>query len=166
MEVGRALLGWEGRVAALESRLGMRGPGEGVVEQRSGGGSDDEESDSEADDEEEVLSDDGGDEEVDVTSNRAGAASQARLGRRIQEFKVIRQSAARLGSMFPFMVAQQPRLLRIRNTLLLDLSSCLQYAKGSPGRSLEVLAMYRELDAGKEAAESLRAVKGKEKGRV
>lgn len=141
--VARGLLEVERRVGELEAGLvvgGQKTKGEG-------GDSSDEEEDEE-------------DEEDDSDEEGDNSVSLARLRRLARQYLGVRQIAERVGVEHPFLVAQEPRLMKIRNTLLLDLGVALKQAKaaGAPGKNrvLKVMSIYAEMDEGMEAVKVLR----------
>ena len=77
--------------------------------------------------------------------------------------EVVRQMIEHIGPQHPFLVKQEERLVRIRNTLILDLGTALKDAKaiGAKGKTklLRIVALYGELDEGKVAIEALRESK-------
>ncbi|KAK3501935.1 oligomeric golgi complex component, COG2-domain-containing protein [Neurospora crassa] len=107
---------------------------------------------------EEVLDDDGeGDEE------REGfvASSPAELEALAREYVKIEQMADRLGGHeVPFVRKMEERMIRCRNTILLDLSTALKEARraGERGkkRVVRYLGVYRLLDAEQEAVRVLK----------
>ncbi|EOD52989.1 putative conserved oligomeric golgi complex subunit 2 protein [Neofusicoccum parvum UCRNP2] len=78
----------------------------------------------------------------------------------VGEYLGVRQIAERVGVEHPFLVAQEPRLTKIRNTLLLDLGAALKQAKaaGAQGKNrvLKVMSIYAEMDEGMEAVKVLK----------
>ncbi|KAK8208456.1 oligomeric golgi complex component, COG2-domain-containing protein [Phyllosticta capitalensis] len=92
------------------------------------------------------------------------ATSLPRLRRLVRQYLSIRQQMAHIGPDHPFLVAQEPRLVKIRNTLLLDLGAALKHARaaGEPGkgRVLRILSVYEEMDEGGEAVGVLKGERG------
>lgn len=70
-----------------------------------------------------------------------------------------------IGREHPFIVAQDSRITRVRNTILLDLNAATKQAAslGEDGkiRLVKMLSVYRELGAGEEAVKLLRDLKSK-----
>lgn len=107
---------------------------------------------------EEVVDDDGeGDDE------REGfvASSPAELEALAKEYVKIEQMADRLGGHeVPFVRKMEERMIRCRNTILLDLSTALKEARraGERGkkRVVRYLGVYRLLDADQEAVRVLK----------
>ncbi len=151
--LGRGLVEVHERVGELEERLlvGSDTKADGSLA-RPGGGY----SDSEEDDEE---------EESGEEDSPSGFISPARLEKHADAFTEIESLIDDLGPEHPFLISQLPRLSRIRNTLLLDLSTALRQSLGigEKGRKqvLRVLGIYRELGQGGEAVEVLKTYKGR-----
>ncbi|KAL1645780.1 hypothetical protein SLS58_003664 [Diplodia intermedia] len=82
------------------------------------------------------------------------------LRKAVGEYLGVRQTAGRIGKEHPFLVAQEPRLTKIRNTLLLDLGAELKSAKAAgpqgKNRVLKVMSIYAEMDEGIEAIKVLK----------
>jgi hypothetical protein len=140
IEMGRGMVELDERVALLEGRL---------VVQSYGGGKD---TRGEEDDE------DGWWDEVDSDEDEDGGAdagfvgsSPAKLESLVRSYVLIEQLADSLGRDLPFVRKMEERMLRCRNTILLDLSTALREARkaGARGhlRLLRYLALYALLDA-------------------
>lgn len=145
--LGRRLLEVDARLEELEDRLMVASLGRAVNSEESTWiESDDEE------DEEEGLELDGG-------------SSTRKLSTLVKDCWTVEQLASSVGSGHPFIVAQQPRLQRIRNTILLDLSTALKQAAsmGEPGnaRLIKILAIYRDFEANAEAVKVLKDMKSR-----
>jgi hypothetical protein len=71
---------------------------------------------------------------------------------------VIRVAEKELGA-HPFVVAQVPRMAKVRSTLLLDLSTALRQAKtaGASGRVMRIMKVYADME---EAGEAVKVLKG------
>lgn len=142
---GRGLMLWEGRVAALERGLMIDGVGSGGA----GKGA-------ESSEEEESLDFENEEDEGDVLG-------LARLKARVAEFMAVQRMAGRLGRGHPLIVANGERVARVRNTLLLDLGTALRQGRvekmQGDGAVVEIMKLYRDLDAGKEAVRVLQGLK-------
>lgn len=152
IETGRGLLGWERGLKRLEEKLDVvqnARKDEGVA-----AGSDFEEDDEDDSGEEE----DAEDEEADGYSAE-GTAGLTKLARRVQDYRLLEYQAEQIGNELPFVVAQRPRLVKCRNTILLDLGNSLRSTSKDSGGRLKVLAMYSSLDASKEAIQILRGIR-------
>lgn len=152
IEVGRGLLEVDGRLEELEERLLVQSLGRGV-----NADGDDIWSDSEEEDEEGGEDEDGEDGE--------SWSGIRKLERLVKDFKSVQRLAESIGAEHPFIVAQESRMLRVRNTLLLDLGTALKQAKAGPagkstsGRLVKILGIYREMGENEEAVKALRNTK-------
>ena len=85
----------------------------------------------------------------------------ARLRRRVEQYIYIRRLVAKMGPEHPFLVKQEERFLRIRQTLLLDLSAALKQGTASSDsdkiRVLKVLGIYRDMGESDEALLALKS---------
>ena len=84
----------------------------------------------------------------------------SRLRRRAQQYIYIRRMVAKIGPEHPFLVRQEERILRIRQTLLLDLSTALKQgtslSDADKARVLRVLGIYRDMGESDEALMALK----------
>jgi len=82
-----------------------------------------------------------------------------RLRRRIEQYLYIREMVYRIGS-HPFFTGQEERILQIRNTLLLDLSTALKQAHQASSTSnvpmMKVLRLYEDMSEEADAVMVLR----------
>ena len=133
--LGRQLLEIESRLEELEGRL--------IVEPGQGDGDDHE------DDEDDLSDGDGTVASMQISKLRAHAQLYLQLKQAIEY--VIDH---------PFLDTQKPRMMRIRNTLFLDLNTALKQAKatGAAGSSnlMLIMGLYRELGEGGEAVRILK----------
>ncbi|KAI5199599.1 hypothetical protein E4T39_06180 [Aureobasidium subglaciale] len=139
--VGRRLLDIEERLEDLEARL-MVEPANSL--------SADNPSANDMDSSDEEEEDDEADAATSATLSRLRKHAQAYLLLNHQTQKVLHH---------PFVIAQQSRILRVRNTLLLDLRTAVKQAQGASvgGKQLlDFLIIYRELGETEEAAVVLR----------
>ena len=137
--LGRELLEVDRRIGQLEERLML--VQNGVKED----GVDELESDAESEDDvEEVI-----------------AASKIR--RRAEEYVYITRLVNKLGPELPFLVAQEERVLRLKQTILLDLSNALKqiYAMRNDQRGsvMRILDVYKTLGEQGEAVKTLKEAK-------
>ena len=144
--LGRKLLEVDARLEELEDRLMVASLG------RTTNADEDSWSDSEDDE----------DEDEDLPD---GGTSASKLQRLVVDCRRVEHLASIIGMEHPFIAAQQSRMLRVRNTILLDLSTALKQAaaigdSGKP-RLIKVLGIYRNLDAGDEAVKVLRDLKSR-----
>ena len=141
VEVGRGLVEVEERVGLLEGRLevGSYGGGKDAGEEWWEGGDS-----SEGEEEEER------DGEVGFVGSSPG-----KLEGLARSCVAVEQLADSLGRELPFVRKMEERLLRCRNTILLDLSTAVREARKAgnrgKGRLIRYLAVYAILDADAEA---------------
>lgn len=145
IEVGRQMLELDDRVTGLETRLAVRSLGQDGDEDGDNGWDDD-------------FDDDDGKEE----GNDGGfvGSSPSKLAVLAREYVRVDRLANSLGRELPFVRKMDERMIRCRNTIILDLNTALKEAKKSgsiaQGRVLKFLAIYRTLDAHAEAVRVLR----------
>lgn len=148
--MARKLLEVDAQLDELEEKLMV-----GSVGRTGDGNGDDAWSESEDDDD---------DEEDDVGAEEGGIrTSTKKLQHRLRDYRRVDQLSSTVGSDHPFIVAQEPRMTQIRNTLLLDLSTALKQAypatQTSNERLLNIMAIYREMGEGPEAIKVLKSLK-------
>ncbi|KAI1159701.1 oligomeric golgi complex component, COG2-domain-containing protein [Nemania serpens] len=142
IETGRKMLELDDRISALEGRLAIGSTG-----------SDSDESDEDEDDENDKDGDEQGDGLV--------GSSAAKLTQLADDYVALDELADDIGRDAPLVRRMEERMVRCRNTLLLDLNAASKEAKkaGVPGRIklLKLLGIYATLDA---QAEAVKALKG------
>ncbi|KAI1253661.1 hypothetical protein MGN70_004053 [Eutypa lata] len=147
IEVGRKMLELDERVEALEGRLAVGGGGKGTASDES-----DEEEDDDDDDDDD---DDSGIEEGMVCS------SAAKLAQLAKDYVAVDNLADAVGRDSPFVRKMEERVIRCRNTILLDLSTALKESKraGVTGQRklLKLMGIYTLMDAQTEAVKALKA---------
>ncbi|OAG04424.1 uncharacterized protein CC84DRAFT_1056751, partial [Paraphaeosphaeria sporulosa] len=133
--VGRRLVGFEEGLKGVEEGLG-------IVEVAA--------SDSEDEDDE--------DEDEDDEEGMVGGVSIAKLARHVLQWRVVREAEKGLTG-HPFVVAQAPRMAKVRSTLLLDLSAALRQAKaaGAKGSVVRIMKVYADMG---EEGEAVKVLKG------
>jgi hypothetical protein len=144
IEVGRRLIDYDARLRELEEDLDINTVGEDT------NGTDvDEVSDSEEEDE---------DDDEDGASY---GVSLTKLRRNVMQYRLIQELEKSLGA-HPFVVAQAARIIKVRSTLLLDLSTALQQAKSGgsagSGRMLKVMKIYAQMEESGEAVKVLKSL--------
>lgn len=143
--LARKLLELDSRLEELEGRLMVSSLG------RSANGNDDAPW---------SESDDDGEEDDYALEGVTGARKLQRLAR---EYQHICHLMASIGMHHPFVQGQESRVMRLRNTLLLDLSTSLKQAKSDTRpdstRLVKVLEVYREMNESAEAVKALRGLK-------
>ncbi|KAI0599242.1 COG complex component, COG2-domain-containing protein [Biscogniauxia sp. FL1348] len=139
IETGRKMLELDERISGLEERLaiGSTGPG-----------SDESEEDDEDDDE--------------LPDGMVGS-SAAKLTRLANDYVAVDELADDIGRETPFVRKMEERLIRCRNTILLDLSTALKEAKkaGIQGQTklLKLMGIYAVMDAQSEAVKTLKSIR-------
>jgi len=143
ISMARTMLELDARLEELEDKL-MMGSVDRQTREEAWSGSDDDE------DEEDVLE--------NVT---AGGTSIKTLQRLVRDYRQTVHIAEAAGDETAFVAAQEQRMGRVRNVLLLDLNTALKEANGSDNSSrarlVKVLDIYREMG---EAAEAVKILKG------
>ena len=98
------------------------------------------------------------DEDSDEDGSRGMPVS--RLRRHMQQYVYIKRMVARIGPEHPFLQTQEERVLRLKQTVLLDLNSALKQTSGTTEedkeRLLKILAIYRDMGEPEEVLKVLR----------
>ncbi|KAF1998163.1 hypothetical protein P154DRAFT_524265 [Amniculicola lignicola CBS 123094] len=145
--VGRALVEYNDRLEALEGLLMVESAGKLAANGYEEG--------SESEDE---------DEDEDEEDEGAYSMAVGKLRRHVQLYRLVLEIGKGVGEEHPFIVAQAPRIMKVRNTLLLDLSTALQQSKaaGDSGaeRVMKVMKIYADMDESGEAVKVLKSLKG------
>ncbi len=147
VRLGKTLLGLDGMIEDLEVRLmmGSRGAKDAVDEE-------------DAETTETEDSSDEGDEELEAS--QTGFISSGRLARHVQDYLCIRHLVSVVGTEHPFVVAQEHRVDRIRNTILLDMGTALKQIStndaSKDGQMLKLMSLYRDMEAPSEAVRILK----------
>ncbi|KAI1505810.1 COG complex component, COG2-domain-containing protein [Biscogniauxia marginata] len=141
IETGRKMLELDERISVLEERLaiGSTGPG----------------------------SDDSGDEEEDDDDDELPAgmvgSSSAKLTGLANDYVTVDELADNIGRETPFVRKMEDRMIRCRNTIMLDLGTALKEAKkaGTRGQTklLKLMGIYALMDAQAEAVKTLKSIK-------
>jgi len=147
--LGRKLLEVDARLEELEDKLMVASLGRTVH------GADEDSWDDSEDEEDE--------EEDPVIETGVSGTSTRKLQRLVNDCRQVEHLSVSIGTGHPFIVAQQSRLSRVRNTILLDLSTELKQAasigEGGKTRLVKILSIYRDLGADGEAVKVLRDLK-------
>ncbi|KAL8998912.1 MAG: hypothetical protein Q9169_002131 [Polycauliona sp. 2 TL-2023] len=86
-----------------------------------------------------------------------GGMSVSRLSRHAQQYRLAERIANRVGLEHPFIVKQEARMTKVKNTMLLDVGNALKQASGKDTEYLmKLLAIYRDLGESQEASKVLR----------
>ncbi|CAI6293871.1 unnamed protein product [Periconia digitata] len=146
--LGRRLVEFDARLKALEEELLVDGGAVGKNGEVEGSGDED-------------SSEEDEDEDSEGEGDTFGV-SIARLRRHSLQFRIVLQLEKSMAD-HPFVEAQAPRLIKVRNTLLLDLSSALQQAKNAgvsgQGRVVKIMNIYADMDESVEAIKVLKSLK-------
>ncbi|KAI1494049.1 COG complex component, COG2-domain-containing protein [Biscogniauxia mediterranea] len=142
IETGRKMLELDERISALEERLAIGSTGPGSDESQD-------EDDSEDDDDE-------------LPDGMVGSSS-VKLTRLANAYVTVDELADDIGRDTPFVRKMEERLIRCRNTILLDLSTALKEAKkaGIQGQTklLKLMGIYAVMDAQSEAVKTLKSIR-------
>ena len=155
VEVGRRMLELDERVAGLEGRLVV-----GSVGKTGGMKADDGEEDDWGQEEELDGSEEDEDEEDEEGDIRVGSNGPAKLAGLAREYVLVEEITESLGRDLPFVKKMDERMVRCRNTILLDLGTALREARRAGpkahGLVVKYLAIYRILDAHADAVKVLK----------
>jgi len=143
--LGRKLLEVDARLEELEDRLMVSSLG------RSVNGGDEPWSDSEDEEDEEMA------------EGVIGGTSVRKLQTLVTDYRHVELLTTSIGKDHPFIVAQDSRMQRVKNTILLDLTAALKSAAsiGESGKTrlVKILGAYRDLGAENEAIKVLKDLK-------
>ncbi|KAK1144322.1 hypothetical protein N8T08_005474 [Aspergillus melleus] len=146
--LARALLDFADRVEELERRLMI-------------GGTSAEDEDSDMLESESDETDD--DEELSNGASTTPLVSLKRLEHHIQKFVYLTRLSSRIGDEHPFLLAQQPRLSKIKSAVLLDLRTALEQANHAgekrDTKTLVVLRLYKLMGEDTSAVTALKNLK-------
>lgn len=98
------------------------------------------------------------DSENGTEDEQPGGVPTSRLQRHAQQYLYVTKLRDKIGRDHPFLVKQQSRITRLRNTILLDLSNALKQSVKSMDqvRTMKVLGIYRDMDEAQEAMNILK----------
>ncbi|KAI0186717.1 oligomeric golgi complex component, COG2-domain-containing protein [Astrocystis sublimbata] len=162
VETGRKMGELEERVRGLEGGLVVGSLAGGVsssgrISSGGVGGRESDESEDYADDDDDDDEDEDDDEELPGASN----SSAKKLTQLAGDYVAIDQLTDEIGRDVPFVRRMEERMMRCRNTLLLDLNAALKEARkaGEPGRGklLRLMGVYVMLEAQGEAVSALKS---------
>ncbi|RYP07635.1 hypothetical protein DL764_002372 [Monosporascus ibericus] len=144
IETGRKMLELGERLEALEARLAVGGATVGA------GG--DEESDEDEEEEDE--------DEHEHVEGMVGS-SAPKLARLARDYVAVDELADAIGRDAPFVRKMEERMMRCRNTILLDLGPALKGARkagaAGQGKLLKLMGIYALMDAQAEAVKTLKS---------
>ncbi|KAJ5398523.1 hypothetical protein N7465_009012 [Penicillium sp. CMV-2018d] len=154
-DVGKDLLDYADRVEELEHRL--------MIEDKS---SHEHAASDESDTESDLYSGESEDSDDDELADGTPAISLKRMERHAQKFVYLTSIAARVGEKHPFLLAQQPRVAKIKSTVLLDLKTALEQATAAgekqgkhDARTMSVLRLYELMGEDVSAVAALKNLK-------
>lgn len=153
-DIGKELLDYADRVEELEHRLMIADKAT-----RRDTATEDDISDTDSD-----LYGSGSDESDDEElENGTAPVSLKRLERHVQKYVFLTSISKRLGEQHPFLLAQQPRVAKVKSTVLLDLKTALEQA-GHAGnkreaRTMAVLRLYDLMGEDISAVAALKSLK-------
>ena len=145
VQVGRRLLETERKIRELEGRLLIASTGPGKAE---------------VNEEDMVLSESEEESDEEPESNGIGIP---RLRRHMEQYMYIKGLIERTGPDYPFLVKQEERVLRLKQTVVLDLNSALKQAvagnEDMRGDLLKLLGIYKQMGEASEAMQILKESK-------
>lgn len=127
--VGKALLDVAERIEELEQRLMIAEPEKPELASPDELETDLDILDTETEESESEDDDQDDDDELGDETDTTAVVPLKRLEQNIQKFVYITILSERIGNTHPFLINQQPRILKIKATLLLDLNAALEQAK-------------------------------------
>ena len=143
LQLGRQLLDTEQRIGELEQRLMLVGH-------------------EKVDEGEQSEGDDESDDDDDGDTN---GIPISRLRKHIEQYMLINRSVGKVGREHPFLATQEERIMRLKQTILLDLSSALKSAvaggEETKDEILKLLGLYKQMGQGDEAIMELKELKSK-----
>jgi hypothetical protein len=144
IEVGRRVLEYEARLRELEEDLDINTPTKEINGDADG------------------VSDSEEEEDEDEEDEASYGVSVAKLRRNVEQYRLVQELEKSLGD-HPFVAAQATRMVKVRSTLLLDLSTALQQAKSTGqagfGRVMKIMKIYADMEEGAEAVKVLKSLK-------
>jgi conserved oligomeric Golgi complex subunit 2 len=148
INLGRKLLEADARLEELEEKLMLSSLGRS----ESGAGEDTWSADEDEDEEGE-----------ETAEERGTGTSTKKLQSLGDDYRQVEHIQSTIGSHHPYIISQEPRMVRVRNTLLLDLGTALKQAypagKASQSRLLSILDTYRQIDESAEAINVLKSLR-------
>ncbi len=145
VQMGRRLLEVERKIGDLEARLMLASTGPREAE---------------VNDEGSVLSESDEESDEEPESNGIGIV---RLRRHMERYRYIKGLVERIGPQHPFLVKQEERVLRLKQTILLDLNNALKQAVAGGGDMrgdlLKLLGIYKQMGEANEAMQVLKESK-------
>ena len=159
VETGRRMLELDDRIAGLETRLVVGSAGQVKRKVSTDKGSDGNDNDDDDDYDDDFLGEESDEDEEDEGDAGSGfvGRSPAKLSSLARDYVVLGRLADSLGRDLPFVKKMEERMMRCRNTILLDLGTATKEARNAGPRGqtrvLKFMAIYRTLDAQTEAVQ-------------
>lgn len=145
VQVGRQLLEIEKKIGELEERLMLASTGPREAEVNG---------------EENDVSDTEEESDEETESNGIGIP---RLRKHMEQYRSIKGAIEKTGPEHPFLVRQEERVLRLKQTVILDLNSALKQAvaggEDMRGDLLKLLGIYKQMGGASEAMQILKESK-------
>ncbi|KAK4691588.1 conserved oligomeric Golgi complex subunit 2, partial [Lecanoromycetidae sp. Uapishka_2] len=145
IQVGRRLLEVETKIGELEEKLMLGSAGTKKLEENE---------------EEEHSSESDGESEEE---GQGDGIAIPKLRRHMEQYTYIRHLVEKIGEQHPFLEKQEERILRLKQTVLLDLNSALKQALGggedAKGDLLKLLGIYKQMGQANEAMKILKESK-------
>jgi conserved oligomeric Golgi complex subunit 2 len=153
VNVGRKLLEADARLDELEEKLMVSSLGRSEIT---------------AGDETWSASEDEDEEDEEVAEERGTGTTTKKLQSLVNDYRQVEHIQSTIGSHHPYIIAQEARMIRVRNTLLLDLSTALKQVypanNASKSRLLSILKIYSQMDESAEAIKVLKTLRAGENG--
>jgi hypothetical protein len=153
VNAGRKLLEADARLEELEEKLMVSSLGRSEIT---------------AGEETWSVSEDEDDGDEEISEERSTGTSTKKLQSLVNDYRQVEHIQSTIGSHHPYIIAQEGRMIRVRNTLLLDLSTALKqaYPAGSASKSrlLSILEFYSQMDESAEAIKVLKTLRAGENG--
>lgn len=144
-QIGRQLLEIDRKIEDLEQRLMLASTS--LPREETNGNADG------LDDSDEESEDEGETDDIAIS----------RLRRHVEQYMYVRNAIEKIGENHPFLVKQEERVLRLKQTVLLDLNSALKQAitggEDSKDGLLKLLGIYKQMGQAHEALAVLRETK-------
>ncbi|KAJ5495250.1 hypothetical protein N7539_000366 [Penicillium diatomitis] len=138
-DVGKDLLVYADRIEELEYRLM-------IADKTTPKETDSADAESSSDSDTDLYGSGSDDSDAENEDQGTAPVSPKRLERHVQAYVFLNSIAKRVGEQHPFLRAQQPRVSKVRSTILLDLKTALERAgpagEARDARTMAVLRLY------------------------
>jgi hypothetical protein len=153
INVGRKLLEADARLEELEEKLMVSSLGRSEINVGEDTWS---------------VSEDEDEEDQEAAEERGTGISTKKLQSLVNDYRQVEHIQCIIGSHHPYVISQEARMIRVRNTLLLDLSTALKQAypagNASKSRLLSILEIYSQMEESAEAIKVLKSLRTGENG--